>query len=576
MTQPAEATKGKSRAPGIVMGVVACVAAWWAVDLIAVQAHAADGDLGWALAHLFDRLSHGPWMPSLAPADMEWGLLGPLGVLLAALYRWSSRKNSREGEENGSARWGGAKDIKPFVDPEPSRNLLMTRTERISIDTRRTRRNLNTLVIGSSGSGKTRYYVMPNLHSMNMNYAVTDPKGEICAAMRGPLEQAGYRVSVLDLKDMAGSDRFNPLRYVDPEHPEKSIRELVENIIVNTTAEGSKDDAFWGAAERTLLTALVAWVWFTGWHADGWDDEKGEGSHEPSLVDAADLLELMDASEQNEDRLSPVDLLMRSAQEVYDRARATGFAGYDADARRTLEGVRFATRSYRRYSQGAGETKKSIIISLGVRLSPLAIHEVRQILSGDDIRIDELDEGRSAVFLALSDTDSTFNWLAAVFYQCLFGTMVRRADANPGQRLDHELHCFLDEFANIGKIPAFQTLIATIRSRGISASVIVQNLAQLKALYDKQWETICGNCDSTLFLGGNEETTTKWVSERLGKATIDTRSTSQSKGTNGSWTVSWQRNARELLTPDELGVLPGDECVYMLRGVPPFLSRKMR
>lgn len=402
------------------------------------------------------------------------------------------------------------------------------------------------------------------------------PHGRSMAEIYTSARGEGIKSAMRQAADLAGSDRFNPLRYVDPEHPEKSIRELVENIIVNTTAEGSKDDAFWGAAERTLLTALVAWVWFTGWHADGWDDEKGEGSHEPSLVDAADLLELMDASEQDEDRLSPVDLLMRSAQEVYDRARATGFAGYDADARRTLEGVRFATRSYRRYSQGAGETKKSIIISLGVRLSPLAIHEVRQILSGDDIRIDELDEGRSAVFLALSDTDSTFNWLAAVFYQCLFGTMVRRADANPGQRLDHELHCFLDEFANIGKIPAFQTLIATIRSRGISASVIVQNLAQLKALYDKQWETICGNCDSTLFLGGNEETTTKWVSERLGKATIDTRSTSQSKGTNGSWTVSWQRNARELLTPDELGVLPGDECVYMLRGVPPFLSRKMR
>lgn len=250
-------------------------------------------------------------------------------------------------------------------------------------------------------------------------------------------------------------------------------------------------------------------MYFARWHADGWDDETGIGGHEASLNDLTDLLELMDASEHDETHQSPVDIMMKSAQAVYDEAAAGRWSECDDDARRMLEGIRFALRCYRRYSQGAGETKKSIIISLGVRLSPLGIREVREILADDTIRIDELTHGKSAVFLVLSDTDATFNFLAAVFYQCLFQTTVRQADASPGQRLGRELHCFLDEFANIGKIPAFPTLIATIRSRGISASIVIQNLAQLKALYNEQWETIADNCDSTLFLGGNEETTTK-------------------------------------------------------------------
>lgn len=577
MSTNAESTKGKSKAPTIVMTAIGCLAAWWAVDLTAAQIRtdtAAGHDMTYCMEHMLDRLEGGPWTPSLNPHDMLWGLLGVAAVGMFLLYKWSTRKNYRDGEEDGSARWGGRKDIEPFMDKEPKRNLLMTRTESLALDTHKTRRNLNTLVIGSSGSGKTRFYVLPNLRQMNMNYAITDPKGEICDAMREPLEKAGYHVHVLDLKSMAGSDHFNPLRYIDPDHPEKSIRELVENIITNTTSENAKDDAFWGAAERTLLTALIGWVYFTHWHAE-LGIHVGDRGHEPTLNDAVDLLELMDASEQDETRQSPVDIMTAGLQAQYDEMAGGGWDGWDEETRTTFEGIRFALRSYRRYSQGAGETKKSIIISLGVRLSSLNIREVREILSTDDIHIDELDRRKSAVFLVLSDTDRTFNFLAAIFYQCLFETMVRQADANKGQRLDHELHCFLDEFANIGKIPSFETLIATIRSRGISASIIIQNLAQLKALYEKQWETIAGNCDSTLFLGGNEETTTEWVSKRLGKATIDTRTTSQSKGQSGSFTQNWQRTGRELMTADELGVMPGDECIYMLRGVPPFLSRKM-
>ncbi|MGO5288807.1 VirD4-like conjugal transfer protein, CD1115 family [Pseudoscardovia suis] len=578
MKTRAESTKGANKTPAIVMTALACLAAWWVFDLTAAQIrtdHESGADMGYIVEHMFDRLENAPFSPSFAKADAAWGFAGIALVALFLLYRWASRKKMRDGEENGSAEWGSRKDIAPFVDKTSARNLLMTRTERLSLDTRKTLRNLNALVIGSSGSGKTRYYIMPNMRQMSMNYVVTDPKGELYAEMRRPLEDAGYTVHALDLKSMSHSGHFNPLRYIDAEHPEKSIRELTENIIVNTTAENARDDSFWGAAERTLLTALIAWVYFTRWHADGWDDETGIGAHEPSLNDVTDLLELMDAYEKDDTSKSPVDILMESAQDVYDKAAESEWAGCDDDARRVLEGIRFALRCYRRYSQGAGETKKSIIISLGVRLSPLSIHEVREILADDTIHIDELDAGKSAVFLILSDTDATFNFLAAVFYQCLFQTAVRQADANPEQRLNREMHCFLDEFANIGKIPAFPTLIATIRSRGISASIVVQNLAQLKALYKEQWETIAGNCDSTLFLGGNEETTTKWISDRLGKQTIDTRTTSQSKGQTGGFTINYQRAGRELMTPDELGVIPSDECVYLLRGVRPFLSRKI-
>lgn len=273
----AEATRGTNRTPAIVMTVLACLAAWWT----------------------FDRIESAPLAPGLAKQDALWGMAGVALVALVLLYRWASRKTMRDGEENGSAQWGGRNDIAPFISKTPENNLLMTRTERLSLDTRATLRNLNTLVIGSSGSGKTRYYIMPNMRQMSMDYVVTDPKGELRAEMRGPLEDAGYTVHALDLKSMAASAHFNPLHYIDPDHPEKSIRELAENIIVNTTAENAKDDGFWGAAERTLLTALIAWVHFARWHADGWDDETGIGGHEASLNDVTDLLELMDASEHD-------------------------------------------------------------------------------------------------------------------------------------------------------------------------------------------------------------------------------------------------------------------------------------
>lgn len=556
-----------------------CAAA--AANLVSAQIRAdrqAGSDFSYILDHMADRLVSSPLNISFEKPDIVSGLAAAAGIALIFLYKTATKKNYRDGEEEGSARWGNRKDISAFADPNPRNNLLMTKTERLSLDTHKTKRNLNALVIGSSGSGKTRSYVLPNLKNRNMNYAITDPKGEICAAAREELETAGYRVKILDLKNMSSNaDKFNPLRYIDPDHSEKSIRELTENIISNTSAENAKNDQFWAAAERTLLTALISFAYYANWH-DGWENETAEqtAKREPTLNDAADLLELADSSEQDENYASHADILMQQAQKIYDEARAAGFEGYDEEAKQTLEGIRFALRNYRRYSQGASETRKSIVISLGVRLSAMNIREVRELLSGDTMEIDKTDENKTAIFLTLSDTDTTFSFLAAIFYQCLFSTMIRKADSKPEQRLGRELHCFLDEFANIGKIPSFETLIATIRSRGISASIIIQNLAQLKALYEKQWETLAGNCDSTLFLGGNEETTTKWISARLGKATIDTRTTSQTKGTNGSRTINHGKNGRELLTADELGTLPGDTCIYMLRGTPPFISEKLK
>lgn len=275
--------------------------------------------MGYIVEHMSDRLENAPFSPSFAKADATWGFAGIALVALFLLYRWASRKKMRDGEENGSAEWGSRKDFAPFIDKTSARNLLMTRTERLSLDTSKTFRNLNALVIGSSGSGKTRYYIMPNMRQMSMNYVVTDPKGELYAEMRRPLKDAGYTVHALDLKSMVNSGHFNPLRYIDAEHPEKSIRELTENIIVNTTAENARDDSFWGAAERTSLTALIAWVYFTRWHADSWDDETGIETHEPSLNDETDLLELMDAYEKDDTSKTLVDIFIESAQDVYDK-----------------------------------------------------------------------------------------------------------------------------------------------------------------------------------------------------------------------------------------------------------------
>ena len=502
------------------------------------------------------------WPPAISThrADLLAGL-GPVAAAgLAWLYRWSDRTTTRDGEEHGSARWGTPGDIRPFVMPA-GRNLLMTASERLGLDGRRTQRNLNVLVVGSSGSGKTRRYVIPNLMEANMSYAVTDPKGEIRASTADRLRERGYEVRCLDLVDPARSDHFNPMAYIPRgEGMEQAVGRLTANILANTKDLDAKTEGFWEDTARNLLNALLTWVMLTEDH--------------PTLNHAADLLARMEASEHDESQRSDVDIMFAEARAMADERRDAR-DDMDEDARRFLGGLEYAAGLYRAYEQAPGETKRSIIVTLATRLAPMRAPAVRAILGRDDLDLASLARCRGVLYLVLPDTDGTLNFLAAICYQCLFETLIRQADREPGaERVP--VHCFLDEFANTGRIPNFQRLVATMRSRGVSASVIVQNFAQGKAMYREEgWETIAGNCDSTLFLGGSEPSTLQWVSKRLGSQTVTVRDSSESRGANGSYSVSAKTIRRELMLPEELALLGTDECVYILRGVPPFRSRKL-
>ena len=534
---------------------------FWLGDKIGYQIRT-DLDKGMSVIDLMNRfwldLYH-PFHLSTNHIDLLCGLTAMgIGLLIWA-YKYTARLNLRSGEEHGSAHWGTPKDIRPFIDPVESHNIRFTATERLSIDTRLTLRNLNTLLLGSSGSGKTRYYVKPNLLSVDMNWAVTDPKGELKRDTEHAMRNHGYQVNTLDLIHLDRSDRFNPMRYIDPEEPQSAILRLTDNLVTNATGDRKTGDSFWQDAEKALLCALIAWTYYT--------------ENNPTLNQVTDALDRMGASEQDEDREYIIDALFAETQTEIHRMREHP-DDYDKETQAMLDGLAFACAHYNTVLKGAGETKKSIIITTGVHLAPLQVREVRRILDGDDIRLETLDQGKRVVYLELPDTNATFSFIASVFYQCLFETLVRKADANPDGILDRDVHCMLDEFANIGKIPNFVRLIATIRSRRISCSIILQTVSQGKSLYKDDWETIAGNCDSQLFLGGNEPSTTKYISDRLGDQTIDVIETSETKGLNGSWTRSTRKNARKLLTPDELGRIPSDRCIYLLRGIPPFFSQR--
>ena len=553
------------QARGIIVKTLTILAGFWLSDLAAarVQAGIAAGE---SMERIIDgmtiMLQH-PLALGFDRASLLCGLGGACAVGLFHLYRWSMRRNWRDGEEYGSARWSTSREMAPYTDRDTRQNLQMTATEGLSLDAQATRRNLNTTVIGGSGSGKTATHVIPNILKGSMNYACTDPKGELYAKTGGKLEKMGYTVKQLD---------------------------LVDNTNGSTPKEHQTDD-FWTKSERSLLTALTAFVYYLP------DDILEDCLHidaGQTLNAVADMRDLLEASEQDETKESQVDAVARTATEIYEETRAEwnrdGADHDDPDLReawRLAQGLKFAARQYRPFTQGAGETKKGIIISLGVRLAPLTVGPVREILSDDNLGIDRIggyaDEhkggykhpnGKTAIFLALPDEDPTFNFLAAIFYQCLFDSIIRRCRTYPGECLATPLHCFLDEFANVGRIPNFDKLIATIRSRKVSVSIILQTIAQLKTMYKDSWETIVGNCDSVLFLGGNEQSTTEWLSKLLGKETIDIRTTSDSKGVSGSHTTNYQRTGRELLTPDELAQLDNDKCIYNLRGLHPFLSRK--
>ncbi|WP_461013148.1 VirD4-like conjugal transfer protein, CD1115 family [Trueperella pyogenes] len=494
-------------------------------------------------------------------------LAGGLGLVLTGLLIWlynnATKSMRRQNVEHGSAKWARPSDIKPFQDRHKANSLLFTQTEALSLDSRKTQRNLNVLGIGSSGSGKTRYYVLPNIANASTSLVITDPKGEIYRASADSLRQRGYQVRQLNLIDFANSDTFNPLRYFNPDQAEVGCTILTENFIANTTGKKpATGQDFWEKAERALLNALISYIYFT----------KGT---QGTLIDVVDLLAKMSASEEDETARSEVDLIFEALNELVSELDQADPARFTADASQLHSGLRFAAAQYNTYTQGAGETKKSVIISLGVRMAPLHMGQLRRLLSSDTIGLDRIGQEKTALFTIIPDTHAAFNFIVSIFYEQLFETNLYIADHKDTGRLPIMVQCFMDEFANIGRIPSFERKIAVMRSRGLSVSILIQNFAQGKAIYKDDWETIVGNCDSFLFLGGNENSTTKYVSELLGKQTIMGTDNSRSKGRNGSFSTSDRRLGRELLTPDEIGRLPASQCIYVLRGVSPFLSRKL-
>lgn len=544
---------------------ILAVLAWWCADKVTWQVRT-DQEAGRDFSQIIDRftldLTAHPLHISFTGADVLGGFGGIALVLLIALYMYGARKPTRPGEEQGSAHWAKPSEGRKFVGDRKT-DMLFTRTESLNLDSRKTQRNLNALIIGSSGSGKSRYYVMPNLAQANTSFLVTDPKGEVQRAMGQGLKDKGYQIRSLNLIDFDRSDTFNPLRYFNPEQAEVDCAILVENLITNTSGQKpSGNSDFWEKAERALLTAFVSYIYFT----------KGA---QGTLIDVVDMLAKMQASEENEESISEIDAIFKSTKEYVEMFDQNPDE-YDHEATVMLNGLRFSCSQYNIYTQGAGETKKSIIISLGVRMAPLHMAQLRRILGSDTIDADQVGKRRSAIFLVIPDSHQAFSFIASIFYELFFERNMYLADHNPSGRLEVPVQCFMDEFANIGKLPSFERKIAVIRSRGISTSIIMQTYAQGKSLYKDDWETIVGNCDSLLFLGGNEPSTTEFISKRLGKETIISQDTSEQKGTNGSWSRSLRSQGRELMTPDEIGRLDGGTCLYLLRGIPPFKSRKLQ
>ena len=484
-----------------------------------------------------------PWL-SFKVQDLLVGLIAAGLLKLIVVIRSQNRKKFRKGVEYGSARWGTAKDIAPYVDKNPRNNIILTKTESLTMESRpkdpKRARNKNVLVIGGSGSGKTRFFVKPNLMQMHSSYVVTDPKGTILTECGTMLKRNGYQIRVFNTINFKRSLHYNPFAYI---HSEKDILKLVNAIIINTKGEGEKaGEDFWIKAERLYYTALIGYIWYEA------------PEREQNFTT---LLEMIDASEAREDDESfknPVDELFDELEEKSPD--------------------HFAVRQYKKYKLAAGKTAKSILISCGARLVPFDIYELRELMSYDEMDLDLLGDRLSALFVIISDTDDTFNFVAALLYTQLFNLLCDKADDIYGGRLPIHVRCLLDEFPNIGQIPRFERLIATIRSREISACIVLQAQSQLKALYKDHAETIVGNCDCMLFLGGKERTTLKEISELLGKETIDLDNTSENRGREKSHGISHQRIGKELMSQDELAVLDNSKCILQLRGERPFLSDK--
>ena len=481
---------------------------------------------------------------SFHPTDLLIGLMGAVVLRLAVYMKGKNAKKYRHGMEYGSARWGTPADIAPYVDKDFFNNIPMTQTERITMASRpkqpKYARNKNILVIGGSGSGKTRFFCKPSLLQAHSSYVVTDPKGTLLPEIGSFLERKKYRIKCLNLINFKKSMRYNPLAYI---RSEKDILKLVNALIMNTKGEGEKSsEDFWVKAERLYYSALIGYIWY-----EATEEEK-------NFITLLDLINASEAREDDEEYQSPVDILFQQLEE--------------------REPDHFAVKQYRKFKMAAGKTLKSILISCGARLAPFDIKELRDLMETDELELDTLGDSKTALFVILSDTDSTFNFVAALMYSQLFNLLCDKADDFYGGRLPVHVRLILDEFANIGQIPNFDKLIATIRSREISASIILQSQSQLKTIYKDAADTIVGNCDSTLFLGGKEKSTLKEISELLGKETIDLYNQSENRGAQVSHGLSYQKLGKELMTQDELAVMDGGRCIFMLRGVRPFLSEK--
>jgi len=482
-------------------------------------------------------------LPSLHPFDLFVGLCCGVGMRLAVYLKSQNAKKYRHGMEYGSARWGTAKDIEPFMAPKFEDNIILTKTERLMMSNRpadpKNARNKNVLIVGGSGSGKTRFWLKPNLLQCHSSYVVTDPKGSIVVECGNALLKKGYKLKIFNTINFAKSMHYNPMSYI---HSEKDILKLVTALMTNTKGEGQGGDPFWDKAERLLLVSLIAYLHYEA------------PIEEQNFATLLEMLNTMQVSEDDETYQNPVDLLFEDLGKKKPNS--------------------FAVRQYKLYKLAAGKTAKSILISCGARLSPFDIQEIRDATMYDELELDKLGDRKTALFLIMSDTDSTFNFLISMIYTQLFNLLCDKADDQYGGKLPVHVRCLIDECANIGQIPQLEKLVATIRSREISACLVLQTRSQLKAIYKDNADTIVGNMDSQVFLGGSEPTTLKELSEALGKETIDSFNNSDTRGNSPSYGTNYQKLGHELMSRDELAVLDGGKCILQLRGVRPFLSDK--
>ncbi|MSS91736.1 TraM recognition domain-containing protein [Eisenbergiella tayi] len=519
----------------------------WLFDKVGAAVRLSPGaDASAKLLHLGDGFTaaFSSIAPSFHPADLLIGIAGAVIIRLAVYIKGKNAKKYRKGIEYGSARWGTADDIKPYTDPVFENNIPLTQTERLTMNSRpkqpKYARNKNILVIGGSGSGKTRFFVKPSLMQMHSSYVVTDPKGTVLIECGKLLQRGGYRIKVLNTINFKKSMRYNPFAYL---RSEKDILKLVNTIIANTKGDGEKSgEDFWVKAEKLYYTALIGYIWY-----EAPEDEK-------NFTTLLEMINASEAREDDEDFQNPVDLMFERLEEK--------------------DPEHFAVKQYRKYKLAAGKTAKSILISCGARLAPFDIKELRELMETDEMELDTIGDRKTALFVIISDTDDTFNFVVSILYTQLFNLLCDKADDEYGGRLPVHVRCLLDEFANIGQIPKFEKLIATIRSREISASIILQSQSQLKAIYKDNADTIVGNCDTTLFLGGKEKTTLKEISEILGKETIDSFNTSETRGRELSHGLNYQKLGKQLMTEDEIAVMDGGKCILQLRGVRPFFSDK--